>query len=79
MSEGYKVLPIGSVVFKTLAWIGVLLGLISALIIFIGAATPETPRWMSLVTIVAGVVYFFIFMTISEGIRLLLEINDKIK
>ncbi len=79
MYANYKVLPIAPKVFKVLAWVGVALGLVSALIIFAGAAMPETPRWMGLITLIVGAVYFFFFMVASEGIKLLLEIKDKIK
>lgn len=79
MSKNYRVLPIAPVVFKALAWISILLGLISALVIFIGGATPETPRWMGVVTLVVGVLYGFVFLVVSEGIELVLEINSRIK
>jgi len=32
-----------------------------------------------LITLIVGMVYFFLFMVASEGIRLLLDINRKIK
>lgn len=75
----YKVLPIAPKVFKVLAWIGFTLGVISALIIFAGMAAPETPRWMGLVTLVVGALYCFIFMAVSEGITLLLDIDSRVK
>lgn len=79
MSKNYRVLPIAPVVFKALALIGVLLGCISALIIFVGGATPETPRWMGVVTLIVGLLYGVVFLVVSEGIELLLDVNSRIK
>ena len=79
MHEDYKVLPIAPKVFAVLAWIGVMLGVISALIIFVGSVAPETPRWMGLVPLVVGAVYFFLFMVASEVVALLMEIKIKVK
>ena len=79
MSGNYKVLPMAPIIFKALSLIGVSLGLISALIIFTGVATPETPRWMGIVSLSIGVFYGFVFWVVSEGIELLLDINSRIK
>ncbi|RJP29181.1 MAG: hypothetical protein C4533_05120 [Candidatus Omnitrophota bacterium] len=79
MYGDYKVLSIAPKVFKTLAWIGLVLGVISALIIFAGMATPETPRWMGLVTLIVGAIYFFIFTVAAEVVDLLLDMNARIK
>ena len=79
MYGDYKVLPIAPKIFKTLAWIGLALGIISAMIIFAGMATSETPRWMGLVTLIVGAVYFFIFTVAAEMVNLLLDMNARIK
>jgi len=79
MHGNYKILPIASVVFKTLAWIGLVLGVISALIIFIGMDESGTPRWMGGITLIAGAVYFFVFFVAAEMIHLLLDMNARIK
>ena len=79
MYGDYKVLPIAPKVFKVLAWIGLVLGVISALIILAGMAAPETPRWMGLITLIVGVVYFFIFTVAAEMVSLLLDMNTRIK
>lgn len=79
MYQDYKVLPVAPKVFKVLAWIGLTLGVISALVIFAGIGMPETPRWMGIITLIVGALYCFIFMAVSEGIRLLLDMNDRIK
>ena len=64
---------------KVIGYIGMLLGLVSTLIIFFGEATPETPKWMGLVSLAAGIIYGFIFLTASEGIKLILDMNERIK
>lgn len=79
MYGDYKVLPVAPKVFRVLAWIGLTLGVISALVIFAGIGMPETPRWMGIITLIVGALYCFIFMAVSEGIRLLLDMNDRIK
>ncbi len=79
MLGSYKVLPIAPIVFKVLAWIGISLGLISALIIFLGGAAPETPRWMGIVSLIVGVLYGFVFLVFAEGVELLLDIDSRIK
>jgi len=79
MYSEYKVLPIAPAVFKGLAWVGAVLGVISALIIVTGLGMPETPRWMALVTLVVGAVYFFLFTVAAEAVKLLLDMNAKIK
>ena len=78
MPGNYRVLPIAPVVFRTLAWISILLGLISALIIFTGATVPESPRWMGFVSLVLGVLYGFVFLVVGEAVELLLDINSRV-
>ena len=79
MYGNYKVLPIAPLIFKSLAWLGLSLGIISALVIFIGMAMPETPRWTGIVTFVLGAVYFFVFTVVAEVVSLLLDMNARIK
>lgn len=79
MYNNYKVLPIAPAVFKALAWIGLCIGIISAVVTFVGVSAPETPRWMGLVALIVGAVYFFFFLVASEAVSLLLDINKKIK
>ena len=79
MSRDYKVLTIAPEVFLALAVISAALGIVSAFVIFIGVGAPDTPRWMGLVTLMAGVLYCFIFLVITEIIKLLLDIKDRIK
>lgn len=79
MLNNYKLLRSAVTVFKVLAWIGVSLGVISSITIFVGGGVPEVPRWMELVSLVIGALYLFIFLVVSEVIKLLLEIKEKIK
>lgn len=77
--DNYKILRAAPVVFKVLAGIGISMGLISCIAIIISGGTPQTPRWMGIVSLVAGVVYSFFFMVAADGIKVLLEIKDRIK
>ncbi len=43
MGKKYKVLEISSTVFKVLSWASLAIGIIAAVIIFIGGGTPEAP------------------------------------
>lgn len=79
MNGDYKVLRMAVTVFKAVAWIAAGLGVISALIIFSGIAQPDTSPWMGIVTLVVGAFYFFIFMVASGMIKLLLDMNERIK
>ena len=71
-------LTLGSTIFKVLAWVSVALGLISAIVIFIGGGTADAPRSTGLIGLLLGVVYFFIFYTASALITVLLEIRDSV-
>jgi CDP-diglyceride synthetase len=79
MYTDYKVLPMAPKIFKGLSWVGITLGIISALVIFSGLGAPETPRWMGLVTPILGAVYFFVFSVVAEVVKLLLDMNSRIK
>jgi hypothetical protein len=79
MQENYRMLSIASTVFKVLAWIGLVLGIISAVVIFLGVDDSGTPRWMGAITLIAGAMYFFIFFIMAEVMRLLLDMNERIK
>ncbi|MEE8317941.1 MAG: hypothetical protein V3S13_03425 [Candidatus Omnitrophota bacterium] len=78
MDDKYKFLKIGAVVFKGLAWLSVVIGVISGVIIFIGGGTPEAPRSTGFIGLLLGVVYYFLFFTASEVITLLLDVHNKL-
>ena len=77
MEKAYKFLGVGCLIFKVLAWISVAVGIISAIIIFIGGGTPEAPRATGFIGLLLGLVYFFLFSVASEVISLLLELREK--
>ncbi|MDO8603112.1 MAG: hypothetical protein Q7O04_04635 [Candidatus Omnitrophota bacterium] len=79
MDKKYKVLGISSVVFKVLSWASLAIGIVAAIIIFIGGGTPDAPRATGFIGILLGVIYFFIFLVASEVITLLLEIHSKVE
>ncbi|MDP6685882.1 MAG: hypothetical protein QGI05_02905 [Candidatus Omnitrophota bacterium] len=78
MADRYKFLGLASKIFKVLAWISLAVGVVSALIIFIGGGTPEAPRSTGLVGLLLGAVYFFVSFTASEVIALLLDLRSKV-
>jgi len=79
MEKKYKVLEISSTVFKVLSWASLAIGIIAAVVIFIGGGTPEAPKATGFIGILLGVVYFFIFLVTAEIITLLLEIRSKVE
>ncbi len=76
--EEYKFLKVGSTIFKILAWASVVLGVISALVIFIGGGTPDAPRSTGFIGLLLGAIYYFIFFIASELIKLLLDMREKL-
>jgi uncharacterized membrane protein YGL010W len=79
MDKKYKLLEVSSTVFKVLSWVSLAVGVIAAIIIFIGGGTPEAPRTTGFIGLLLGVVYFFIFLVTAEVIALLLEIRSKVE
>jgi len=79
MDKKYKILGISSVIFKVLSWASLAIGLIAAIVIFIGGGTPEAPRATGFIGILLGIVYFFIFLVTAEVVTLLLEIRSKVE
>ena len=79
MDKKYKLLEVSSVVFKALSWISLAVGIVAAIVIFVGGGTPEAPRATGFIGILLGIVYFFIFLVTAEVITLLLEIRSKVE
>ena len=79
MTKNYKLLEVSSTVFKVLSWVSLAVGIIAAIVIFIGGGTPEAPRTTGFIGLLLGVVYFFIFLVTAEVIALLLEIRSKVE
>ena len=79
MEKKYKILEVSSVIFKVLSWVSLAVGIVAAVVIFIGGGTPEAPRVTGFIGILLGIVYFFIFLVTAEVITLLLEIRSKVE
>lgn len=79
MEKKYKFLKVGSIVFKVLAWIALALGIVSCIVILVGGGTPEAPRVTSLIGLLLGAIYFFLFHVAGCVIRILLDIKEEIK
>ncbi len=79
MDKKYKLLGISSTIFKVLSWVSLAVGIIAAIVIFIGGGTPEAPRTTGFIGLLLGIVYFFIFLVTAEVIALLLEIRSKVE
>ena len=76
----YRFLKISSRVFNLLAWLALGVGVVLSVITFVNNVNPWTPRiGQTAVVLLLGCLYFFIFGTVSELIRLLLNIESKIK
>ncbi|MBU4589886.1 MAG: hypothetical protein KKG01_03075 [Candidatus Omnitrophica bacterium] len=78
MDKNYKFLGISARIFKVLAWVSGVVGIISAIVIFIGGGTPDAPRATGFIGLLLGIVYFFIFFVTAEIITLLLELRSKV-
>ena len=79
MGKKYKLLEISSFVFKVLSWVSLAVGIVAAIVIFVGGGTPEAPRATGFIGLLLGIVYFFIFLVTAEVITLLLEIRSKVE
>ena len=79
MDKKYRVLEVSSVIFKVLSWVSLAIGIIAAVVIFIGGGTPEAPKVTGFIGILLGIVYFFIFLVTAEVVTLLLEIRSKVE
>ena len=79
MGKKYKLLEISSFVFKVLSWVSLAVGIVAAIVIFVGGGTPEAPRATGFIGLLLGIVYFFIFLVTAEVITLLLEIHSKVE
>ncbi len=77
--EGYRFLKVSGTVFKVLAWVALVLGIVAGIVIFVGGGTPEAPRLTGFVGIALGIIYFFIFFTAAEVIKVLLDIRGKVE
>jgi hypothetical protein len=77
MEKKFKLLRTFGVVFKVLAWAALVIGAIGTVGVLVTGGTPETPRAMSIVILIVGALYFVIFYTIGEVVKLLLAIEEQ--
>lgn len=79
MAEKYGFLKASARIFKILAWAVAILGVLGFVVILVGGGTPEAPRFTSVLALLLGAVYFFIFYTASEMIKLMLDLAGSCK
>lgn len=84
MQEQYKIIRIGVVVFKVLAWVSLLIqGTLGIVLLVTGGAdvpvgAVDVPaRLVGILNIVAAGIYFFMLMLISSVLKLLLELRGR--
>lgn len=70
----YGFLRLSSTVFKILAWVVAILGALAFIVILVSGGTPGAPRITSVFALILGAIYFLILYTISEAIKLLLDL-----
>ena len=75
----YRFLRLSGRLFDILGWIALVLGAIFTVVVFLGGGGPDAPRAAGIVGILVGGVYFLIFKTIGGVVRLLLDIESRIK
>ena len=82
MENRFKLLRIFGLIFKVIAWVCLLLGIVGAVGVFVataGSPPPQgvPPRLVSMTVVVAvWTLFFLIFYTVSELIKLLLAIEE---
>ena len=78
--KGYRFLKISARVFNVLAWLALGVGVVVSVINLVSNADPWAPRaGKTVLAVMLGCLYFFIFGTVSGLIHLLLDIESKIK
>ncbi|MFH0732892.1 MAG: hypothetical protein V2A72_08270 [Candidatus Omnitrophota bacterium] len=87
----YRFLNIARNVFKVLAWLVLVIGIVVGIIVLVtggapagtnmpnGTPIPQTPRAAGVVFVIMGALYFMILYTIAEVIGLLLDIKSNCK
>jgi len=74
-----KILEVVVKIMQVLAWLVGALGVISFFIILIGGGQPGSPRSMSIVALLVGLLYFSIMYIMAGVVKLLMEIADNTK
>ena len=76
----HRFLRSASRLFDILSWVFlVLYSMIGVMILFGGGRGPESPRTLGLVSLLAGGTLFLIFKVFGGVIRLLLDIESRLK
>lgn len=75
----YRFLRISGQVFEVLGWVALVLGALFTLVVLIGGGGPDSPRVGGFIGLIAGGLYFLIFRTIGSVVRLLLDLESRIK
>ena len=82
MTQPYKFLQVSTVVFKVLAWIALVVQVLTGLVLVVRGGEPvliagtELPvRLVGLLNFLTAALYFFSFWLMSSVIRLLLDIR----
>lgn len=75
----FRFLKASGRLFDILGWVALILGGVASLVLLAGGGGPDAPRGASILGILIGGVYFLIFKTIGGVVRLLLDIESRIK
>ena len=80
MGNRFKLLRVFGLIFKVIAWVSLFLGIVGAVGIFVATAPQGQgipPKAVGIaVVLVAWTLFFLIFYTVSELIKLLLTIEE---
>lgn len=76
MGSPFKLLRIFGVLFKGVAWAALVVGIVGAVGVLVGGGTPQAPRSISMAIFLSSALYFILFYTLGEIIRLLLVVEQ---
>ncbi len=79
MENQFKMLRIFGILFKVVAWGALLFGLIGTVTVIMGGGSPSQPRSVAVVVLLVSMLYFMIFYTVSEIIKVLLHLVENTK
>ncbi len=78
MGNPFKLLKILSVIFRILAWVGLVIAVVGIVGVLVAPSTPEVPARSALVAnlVISALLFFLVFYTVGEIIRVLLAIEQ---
>ena len=79
MENQFKMLRIFGVVFKLVAWGALLVGMIGMVSVIMGGGSPAQPKSVAIVVLLVSLLYFTIFYTVSEIIKVLFHLIENTK